>query len=745
MAKKGIMIDGIIINTTNESRVTTIQEVSGVASSGVKRTELNPSHFQIRSSDNQVSIKQGSVSEKLLSDDVSEKANRWNVVEDELFPEDSYYKMRDEFDLDMTNRKITEVSDLDFKVDPDGQNHLYKQGRMFYDKNTGRMTYYNDKSDVKIEVGSEFLIRVINNTGSTILNGTPVYLSSVSNGIIEISKANCIEYEKSRLVGIATMDIPNGSEGEVTKFGKIGSVDTSSFFAGDVLYLGTTDGTITNIKPTGEAYITTLGICQKSHSSEGTIMVDITTNHLSAEVNNTNGFASSFQGSGLTISVVNRIFLLRTSGYFSFYQNGIKYRKYASDVVAIPDVEGLHAIYYDLGVLSVMTNPSKDQIADLILNKVLVSYVYWDATSSSPVHIADERHSISMSPCTHLNLHMTRGCQLLSGLGLGDFDVDGNGSLDSQWKFSVSEGIIIDEDISIDIGGFSAATDINVLYLEGNELLRRSTANRIITDSGTGLPCYNRKNPSTNNWELISASSGDYLLYHIFATNSYRDNEKVLTVVGQSVYSKLSDAKEAAAGEVANVLQLIPIEEKIPIGTIILYTKSNYSNSKKAVIVSTPDGKPYIDWRKTEIIQGINPSSHDDLTEVYNVGSGVSKGHISDQAETIYGVKTFADGIVTPSDLIMESFNSGTTTIDTTLSSIGDGIIYQVKAKNTVGDIKVGELYIAYSAVNGVSILSNLTGFGDLTFDVVGGTSSVSLTATTTTNNWTLLYTKKIL
>jgi hypothetical protein len=745
MAKKGMMIDGIIINNTNNPTTITIQEVNQSVSSAVKRDELNESNFYINPMTNQVSIKEEGIGESELSTSVQDKLNLWESIEDVVHPEDSRYKMKDEFDLDMANRKIIDTREIDLTVDL--VTHLYKEGRIFYDKSVGRVCYYNDKADVTIEIGSESIIRVINNTGATIVSGTPVYPSGVYSGITTIAKANCVDYKKSRLIGITTMDILNGEEGEVTKFGKVCGVDTSSFNDGDILYLDCSDGGITNIEPTGESYIATLGVCQVSDSSNGIIMVDVTTTHLTVEVTDTNGFAPTFQGDNLIMNFDNRVFTITLDPafeYFSFYQNGIKYRKYNGDTITINDVEGLHGIYYDLGVLKSIENPTDEEVIDLLLNKCIVCYIYWDATSKSLVHFANEKHGISMSPSTHVNLHMTRGTQLLYGLGLGDITPDQNGSAEDYWQYSVSSGSILDEDIETEIQSYSKTTQINTFYLYGDEFIRRSTSDRLINDGGTGLICYNRINPTTLDWELVSASSGDYILYHVFATNSYYDNLKIISIVGHNAYPKLTDAKEGAAGEVSNIMDLLNIEEKIPIGTLIIYTKSNYTNSKKAVIVSTPDGDPYIDWRSTEIIQGINPSSHDNLTNVNNVGSGITKGHISDQAESIYGVKTFIDGIVTPSEIKTKTFESGTTTLDTTLASAGDGVIYQIKAKNTTGDIKIGEIYICYSSVNGVSIISNLTGFGDVVFDAVDNASSFSLTATTVVDNWTLSYIKKI-
>ena len=50
----------------------------------------------------------------------------------------------------------------------------YAEGRLFYDKANGSLGFYNDESDITLQVGQEQYIRVYNDTASTIANGAPV-------------------------------------------------------------------------------------------------------------------------------------------------------------------------------------------------------------------------------------------------------------------------------------------------------------------------------------------------------------------------------------------------------------------------------------------------------------------------------------------------------------------------------------------------------------------------------------------
>jgi hypothetical protein len=68
-----------------------------------------------------------------------------------------------------------------------------------------------------LQVGQETYVTAFNSTGSTISNGRVVYISG-SNGTnptVALAKAD-VEATSNATIGIATMDIPNGTVGLVT-------------------------------------------------------------------------------------------------------------------------------------------------------------------------------------------------------------------------------------------------------------------------------------------------------------------------------------------------------------------------------------------------------------------------------------------------------------------------------------------------------------------------------------------------
>jgi len=71
-------------------------------------------------------------------------------------------------------------------------------------------------------------------------------------------------------------------------------------------------------------------------------------------------------------------------------------------------------IYYNMGVITYVKNPTSGQIASLIHNNPLVGYVYWNATDKKQEYIGNELHEIGMSAETHVYAHFAFGARYIS-------------------------------------------------------------------------------------------------------------------------------------------------------------------------------------------------------------------------------------------------------------------------------------------------------------------------------------------
>ena len=155
----------------------------------------------------------------------------------------------------------------------------YQEGRVWYDSTAKALAYYNDVSTIQVHVGHDIQFKVINNTGSTIPNGSPVYITSTSSGQtypnVALAKADVVA--TSTVIGLTDGAITNGSVGYVTSVGNIDNVNTGSYTVGQVLYLSPySAGQLMNtIPPTG--ITVQIGMVTFVNSSTGKIYVKQTT------------------------------------------------------------------------------------------------------------------------------------------------------------------------------------------------------------------------------------------------------------------------------------------------------------------------------------------------------------------------------------------------------------------------------------------------------------------------------------
>ena len=152
-----------------------------------------------------------------------------------------------------------QLSGINFTPLVEADHPGYVEGRVFYDAENHCVTVYNDESEISLQVGQEEYIRVRNVTGSTISNGSPVYITGAQGQHTTVDLSTATEELKSEAVGIATHDIENNSFGYITTFGLVRGINTTAFTEGDELFVSVTDGELTNTSPIAPNYKTSVG------------------------------------------------------------------------------------------------------------------------------------------------------------------------------------------------------------------------------------------------------------------------------------------------------------------------------------------------------------------------------------------------------------------------------------------------------------------------------------------------------
>lgn len=248
----------------------------------------------------------------------------------------SAYKSFSTFNNDLQladNQKILFGNDLDLQMFHSGTNSVINQvgtGNLLIQKNTttvaeftadglitdsvqftggtgtqGLMSWNADEetldliqNDNILQLGQEVLYNVRNNTGSTILNGTPVMATGTlgASGRITVAPMDGTNVANAQFfLGVATTDILDDTDGKVTHFGKVRGIDTSAYTNGSVLYISTTQvGQFTATEPqTGMKLAVAFVVT--SHVDVGTLMVRATNGLRLNDLNdvNTTGLANN--------------------------------------------------------------------------------------------------------------------------------------------------------------------------------------------------------------------------------------------------------------------------------------------------------------------------------------------------------------------------------------------------------------------------------------------------------------------
>ena len=124
--------------------------------------------------------------------------------------------------------------------------------------------------DILSNVGTPFIsLEVRNTSGATIAKGTPVYISGYSTKPT-IAKSDSDDLTTFPVVGITQSSISNSTDGVIIVSGVFEGIDTSSYTAGDILYVANGGGLTDTIPASGSGAV---AVVAKSNASTGIIIV----------------------------------------------------------------------------------------------------------------------------------------------------------------------------------------------------------------------------------------------------------------------------------------------------------------------------------------------------------------------------------------------------------------------------------------------------------------------------------------
>jgi len=119
-------------------------------------------------------------------------------------------------------------------------------------------------------INSSYTAKV--NEVSGITKGQVVYISGATDSITQVSLSNNTEATKVQFAGIAMETRPNAQTILIQTSGILSDINTSSFVAGDRLYISASSGNLTKTQPTSGT-VCQVAYCLSSHASEGEIVI----------------------------------------------------------------------------------------------------------------------------------------------------------------------------------------------------------------------------------------------------------------------------------------------------------------------------------------------------------------------------------------------------------------------------------------------------------------------------------------
>jgi len=171
-------------------------------------------------------------------------------------------------------------------------------GSVYYNDTDGTLDLILKGGNVKLQVGQESVIRVVNKTATNISllesNYQAVRVTGAQGQRLKVDLAQATtDGLSAETIGLVTETILNNQEGFITTSGLVrninttGSLQSETWVDGDILYLSpTVAGRITNVKPSAPNHLIIIGYVIYSHVNNGSIFVKVDNGYELDELHN---------------------------------------------------------------------------------------------------------------------------------------------------------------------------------------------------------------------------------------------------------------------------------------------------------------------------------------------------------------------------------------------------------------------------------------------------------------------------
>jgi len=180
--------------------------------------------------------------------------------------------------LDVNGNSIVSASNGNISITPNGTGSVVLDGSAWpQDQGIADQVLITDGAGQTSWSVIKTIHSLVYNADSVTINkGQPVYLFGANGANPSVKLANNVgDTASATTYGLANETIAAGATGEIVTQGLIKNVDTSTYTSGDILYLGSTAGSLTTTKPYGGNHLVYIGVVTSVNAVSGRILVNV--------------------------------------------------------------------------------------------------------------------------------------------------------------------------------------------------------------------------------------------------------------------------------------------------------------------------------------------------------------------------------------------------------------------------------------------------------------------------------------
>ena len=429
----------------------------------------------------------------------------------------------------------------------------------------GTMSWNEDEETVDLiqngstlQLGQEVQIHCKNQTGATIPDGTPVYVTGTLGASGRLTIAPMIadgSIQAKYFIGVTTETIANGDDGKVTTFGKIRGLNTAAYSEGQTLWVSaTTAGAFVTTRPVAPNLDLEVAIVINSHVNNGTLFVRSSIGHYLGTAHDVN--ISSVAENDLLVYKTNRWVNSKSIGDLSAanvtlsgYLRGPA--TFVIDPAAYGDETGLVQILGDLRVDGTTTTINSTTISVSDKNITLAK----DAATAGDANGAGITIAGASATLTYLSAtdDFTFNKNVNATRFIGDLTGDVTGNADTADALSTARNIALDGSVTgnADFDGSGNITITTTTNHNHDDIYYTETEVGNFFSGSTTITGYNKTNwDSAYSYSQIGhlpltggTLTGDFYISNAEPKIRLKENDttnldKEISLIGGAIYIK---------------------------------------------------------------------------------------------------------------------------------------------------------------------------------------------------------------